>query len=102
MNLSQSIHLQETSKSGEQLSTQSVDGLCISKSQDNFDKNDKNNKSGTSKLAERAKKKSWYSVLYPSYKSRTEDFKKLFKEVPDDERLVVGKYKHSIFLFILT
>lgn len=45
----------------------------------------------SSKLSERAKKKSWYSVLYPSYKSRSEDFKKLFKGVPDDERLVVGK-----------
>ncbi|CAD7088666.1 unnamed protein product [Hermetia illucens] len=42
-----------------------------------------------SKISERAKKKSWYNVLYPSYKSRSEDFKKLFKEVPDDERLVV-------------
>ncbi|KAJ6648303.1 Protein Aster-B [Pseudolycoriella hygida] len=42
-----------------------------------------------SKISERAKKKSWYSVLYPSYKSRSEDFKKLFKGVPDDERLVV-------------
>lgn len=44
-----------------------------------------------SKVSERAKKKAWYSVLYPSYKSRTEDFKKLFKGVPDDERLVVGE-----------
>ncbi|GAB0099832.1 GRAM domain-containing protein 1B [Sergentomyia squamirostris] len=43
----------------------------------------------TSKVSERAKKKSWYSVLYPTYKSRSEDFKKLFKGVPDDERLVV-------------
>ncbi|XP_055703034.1 protein Aster-B-like isoform X2 [Phlebotomus papatasi] len=42
-----------------------------------------------SKVSERAKKKSWYSVLYPTYKSRSEDFKKLFKGVPDDERLVV-------------
>lgn len=40
-------------------------------------------------MAERAKKKSWYSVLYPSYKSRCEDFKKLFKEVPDYDRLIV-------------
>lgn len=43
------------------------------------------------KVSERAKKKAWYSVLYPSYKSRSEDFKKLFKGVPDDERLVVGE-----------
>ncbi|XP_036327831.1 protein Aster-B-like isoform X3 [Rhagoletis pomonella] len=45
-------------------------------------------KSG-SRLSERAKKKSWYNVLYPNYKSRAEDFKKLFKEVPSDERLIV-------------
>lgn len=39
----------------------------------------------------RTKKKSaWYNVLYPTYKSRSEDYKKIFKEVPDDERLVVG------------
>lgn len=44
-----------------------------------------------SKISERAKKKAWYSVLYPSYKSRSEDFKKLFKDVPDDERLIVGE-----------
>lgn len=42
------------------------------------------------KLADKAKKKNWYNVIYPSYKSRTEDFKKLFN-VPDDERLLVGK-----------
>ncbi|XP_053961524.1 protein Aster-B isoform X2 [Anastrepha ludens] len=45
-------------------------------------------KSG-SRLSERAKKKSWYNVIYPNYKSRAEDFKKLFKEVPSDERLIV-------------
>ncbi|XP_014086496.2 protein Aster-B isoform X2 [Bactrocera oleae] len=45
-------------------------------------------KSG-SRLSERAKKKSWYNVLYPNYKSRAEDFKKLFKEVPCEERLIV-------------
>ncbi|XP_072390638.1 protein Aster-B isoform X2 [Diabrotica undecimpunctata] len=35
------------------------------------------------------KKSSWFNSLYPTYKSRSEDFKKIFKEVPDDERLVV-------------
>lgn len=41
--------------------------------------------------SERSKKKSsWYNVLYPTYKSRSEDFKRIFKDVPDDERLVVG------------
>uniref|UniRef100_W8BD66 GRAM domain-containing protein 1B n=3 Tax=Ceratitis capitata TaxID=7213 RepID=W8BD66_CERCA len=44
---------------------------------------------GGSRLSERAKKKSWYNVLYPNYKSRAEDFKKLFKEVPSEERLIV-------------
>jgi len=46
----------------------------------------------TSRLSERAKKKSWYNVIYPNYKSRAEDFKKLFKDVPNDERLIVGEF----------
>lgn len=59
---------------------------------DGKDKDGKDKRPGSSsKLAEKAKKKAWYSVLYPSYKSRAEDFKKLFKDVPDDERLVVGE-----------
>ncbi|XP_014242706.1 GRAM domain-containing protein 1B-like isoform X3 [Cimex lectularius] len=42
------------------------------------------------KLQDRTKKKApWYSALYPTYKSRSDDFKRLFKEVPADERLVV-------------
>lgn len=45
-----------------------------------------------SRGSDRSKKKSsWYNVLYPTYKSRSEDFKRIFKDVPDDERLVVGK-----------
>lgn len=51
------------------------------------------------KVSDRAKKKAWYSVLYPSYKSRSEDFKKLFKGVPDDERLVVGEW-NSLHTFV--
>lgn len=35
------------------------------------------------------KKSSWFNSLNPTYKSRSEDFKKLFGEVPTDERLVV-------------
>jgi hypothetical protein len=42
------------------------------------------------KLGEKAKKKAWYNVIYPSYKSRTEEYKKLFN-IPEDERLLVGK-----------
>lgn len=42
------------------------------------------------KISERVKGKSWYNVIYPSYKTRAETFKKLFKEVPEDQRLIVG------------
>lgn len=45
----------------------------------------------SSQLSDRVKRKSWYNVIYPSYKSRAEAFKKLFKEVPENQRLVVGK-----------
>jgi hypothetical protein len=38
----------------------------------------------------RTKKKSWYNALYPTYKSKSDDFKRLFKDLPDDERLIVG------------
>lgn len=41
----------------------------------------------------RNKKKSWYSnIFYPTYKSRSNDFKRIFKNVPHEERLVVGLY----------
>ena len=42
-------------------------------------------------LAEKAKKKAWYNVIYPSYKSRSDDFKKLFS-IPEEERLLVGRF----------
>jgi len=38
---------------------------------------------------QRAKKTSWYNALYPSYKSRSEDFKKTFSNLPSGERLIV-------------
>lgn len=38
------------------------------------------------------KKSSWFNSLYPTYKSRSEDFKRIFKDVPDEERLVVGMW----------
>ncbi|XP_013117094.2 protein Aster-B isoform X1 [Stomoxys calcitrans] len=41
------------------------------------------------RLSDRAKKKSWYNVLYPNYKSRSQEFKRLFKEIPVNERLIV-------------
>lgn len=66
-----------------------------SKSQDDLKDSKKSSSSSSSgsKLAERAKKKAWYNVIYPSYKSRSEDYKKLFTTVPEDERLVVGESK---------
>ncbi|XP_021003694.1 protein Aster-B [Parasteatoda tepidariorum] len=35
------------------------------------------------------KKSSWYNMLNPTYKSRSDDFKTLFKDLPDSERLIV-------------
>lgn len=32
-------------------------------------------------------------VLSPTYKQRNEDFRKIFKKLPDTERLIVGEYK---------
>lgn len=67
------------------------------KSPDDSKKSEKSSSSsGGSKLAERAKKKAWYNVIYPTYKSRSEDFKKLFS-VPDDERLVVGESNAHVY-----
>uniref|UniRef100_A0A8P4G094 VASt domain-containing protein n=1 Tax=Dicentrarchus labrax TaxID=13489 RepID=A0A8P4G094_DICLA len=36
-----------------------------------------------------SKSQSWYNVLSPTYKQRNEDFRKLFKQLPDTERLIV-------------
>lgn len=35
-------------------------------------------------------------VLSPTYKQRNEDFRKLFKQLPDTERLIVGEWKEQI------
>lgn len=35
--------------------------------------------------------KAWYKMLNPTYKSRSEDLKRLFKDLPSDERLIVGR-----------
>ena len=35
------------------------------------------------------KKKSWYNALYPTYKSRADDFKKIFSALPQEEKLIV-------------
>lgn len=42
------------------------------------------------KISERVKRKSWYNAIYPSYKSRSQTFKKLFSDVPSNERLIAG------------
>lgn len=72
-------------KSDDQLSQD-----VISRSSDSADvnKSSHENKKET-RSSDRSKKKSWYNVLYPTYKSRSEDFRRIFKDVPDDERLVV-------------
>lgn len=66
----------------------------LSRSQD--DLKGESRKMSNLKLGDKAKKKAWYNVIYPSYKSRTEDFKKLFN-LPEDERLLVGKCDSQIF-----
>lgn len=65
-----------------------------SKSQDDL----KDLKRPSSTLGEKAKKKAWYNVIYPSYKSRSDDFKKLFN-IPEDERLLVGKFHIHMLKF---
>lgn len=41
------------------------------------------------KKSDRKKKSTpWYSILSPTYKSRSEDFKRQFKDIPTDERLI--------------
>ncbi|XP_012526983.1 protein Aster-B [Monomorium pharaonis] len=54
-----------------------------------LNKSSHENKKETRSSDRSKKKSSWYNVLYPTYKSRSEDFKRIFKDVPDDERLVV-------------
>ncbi|KFP82875.1 GRAM domain-containing protein 1B, partial [Apaloderma vittatum] len=45
--------------------------------------------SGRSGAKNSKKSQSWYNVLSPTYKQRNEDFRKLFKQLPDTERLIV-------------
>ncbi|XP_013415579.2 GRAM domain-containing protein 1B isoform X2 [Lingula anatina] len=59
-------------------------------------------KSSTSRSVEKKKKgNTWYNVLSPTYKSKSEDLKKLFKDVPNDERLIVD-YSCALQRDILT
>lgn len=38
-------------------------------------------------------------MLSPTYKSRSEDFKKQFKDIPSDERLIVGELLEIIVVY---
>lgn len=64
--------------------------------------NQENGKEKEKKSNDRPKKKiPWYSALYPTYKSRSEDFKRIFKDViPPEERLIVGKFFHYFYIHI--
>lgn len=42
-----------------------------------------------SKSTDKKSNKAWYKMLNPTYKSRSEDLKRLFKDLPSDERLIV-------------
>uniref|UniRef100_H0VRI2 GRAM domain containing 1B n=1 Tax=Cavia porcellus TaxID=10141 RepID=H0VRI2_CAVPO len=46
-------------------------------------------RSCSSQSGRSGKSQSWYNVLSPTYKQRNEDFRKLFKQLPDTERLIV-------------
>ncbi|XP_030685607.1 protein Aster-B isoform X4 [Nomascus leucogenys] len=62
---------------------QGVQRSCSSQSGRSGGKNSKSHK----RLSK--KSQSWYNVLSPTYKQRNEDFRKLFKQLPDTERLIV-------------
>ncbi|KYN03970.1 GRAM domain-containing protein 1B, partial [Cyphomyrmex costatus] len=77
-------------KSDDQLSSGHQDIIGRSSDSADLNKSSIHENKKEARSSERSKKKSsWYNVLYPTYKSRSEDFKRIFKDVPDDERLVV-------------
>ena len=45
--------------------------------------------SGGSGSVSSKRKSAWYQMLNPTYRSRCEDFKRIFKDLPMDERLIV-------------
>ena len=51
--------------------------------------------STASSTSNKRKKSPWYNALYPSYKSRSEDFKKIFTKLPEGERLIVGEFDNE-------
>ncbi|KAM7051140.1 protein Aster-B isoform 4-T4 [Molossus nigricans] len=70
---------------------QGVQRSCSSQSGRSSGKNSKSHKrlSKYDRLNLIKKSQSWYNVLSPTYKQRNEDFRKLFKQLPDTERLIV-------------
>ncbi|XP_069903632.1 protein Aster-B isoform X5 [Oryctolagus cuniculus] len=70
---------------------QGVQRSCSSQSGRSGGKNSKSHKrlSKYDRLKLIKKSQSWYNVLSPTYKQRNEDFRKLFKQLPDTERLIV-------------
>lgn len=49
-----------------------------------------------SRSSDKKTNKAWYKMLNPTYKSRSEDLKRLFKDLPSDERLIVGEFQLSL------
>ncbi|XP_066115896.1 protein Aster-B isoform X1 [Saccopteryx bilineata] len=70
---------------------QGVQRSCSSQSGRSGGKNTKSHKrlSKYNRFYLIKKSQSWYNVLSPTYKQRNEDFRKLFKQLPDTERLIV-------------
>ncbi|XP_056647919.1 protein Aster-B-like isoform X1 [Diorhabda sublineata] len=87
----QSIKLDGSPSSQDSLSSQRIsntNSIDITPPQDI--KTDSTNSSKDRRESRGKKKSSWFNSLYPTtYKSKSEVYKKLFKDVPDDERLVV-------------
>ncbi|ROT68943.1 protein Aster-B [Penaeus vannamei] len=57
----------------------SINGLAVKERKESRD----------SKSSDKKSNKAWYKMLNPTYKSRSEDLKRLFKDLPSDERLIV-------------
>ena len=55
-----------------------------------------------SKSGDKKSNKAWYKMLNPTYKSRSEDLKRLFKDLPSDERLIVGGFQFFMFLILIS
>ncbi|XP_023212269.1 GRAM domain-containing protein 1B-like isoform X1 [Centruroides sculpturatus] len=65
-------------------SCKSVEFGSLQKSPDSLSKQD------LLKCRKKEKRKTaWYNLLSPTYKSRSDDFKRLFKDLPENERLIV-------------